>query len=77
MGKDNQMLKSLLKQYLDGISLNDEVLRTNNPLFIVNNRIQITQEPVEEVNPPTVINANTVHTNNINQLGRMAPQRFQ
>ena len=77
MGKDNQMLKSLLKQYLDGISLNDEVLRTNNPLFIVNNRIQITQEPVEEVNQPTVINANAVHTNNLNQLGRMAPQRFQ
>jgi len=46
LSKDNQMLKSLLKQYLDGISLNDEVLRTNNPLFIVNNRIQITQEPV-------------------------------
>ena len=77
MGKDNQMLKSLLKQYLDGISLNDEVLRTNNPLFIVNNRIQITQEPVEEVNQPTVINANTVHSYNMNQLGRMAPQRFQ
>jgi hypothetical protein len=71
------MLKSLLKQYLDGISLNDEVLRTNNPLFIVNNRIQITQEPVEEVSPPTVINANTVHSYNMNQLGRMAPQRFQ
>ena len=71
------MLKSLLKQYLDGISLNDEVLRTNNPLFIVNNRIQITQEPVEEVSPPTVINVNTVHSYNMNQLGRMAPQRFQ
>lgn len=71
------MLKSLLKQYLDGISLNDEVLRTNNPLFIVNNRIQITQEPVEEANPPTVINANTVHSYNMAQLGRMAPQRFQ
>lgn len=71
------MLKSLLKQYLDGISLNDEVLRTNNPLFIVNNRIQISQEPVEETQGPTVINANFVHTNNVNQLGRMAPQRFQ
>jgi hypothetical protein len=43
LNKDNQMLKSLLKQYLDGISLNDEVLRTPNPLFIVNNRINITQ----------------------------------
>ena len=40
------MLKSVLKQYLDGISLNDEVLRTNNPLFIINNRIQLSQDPV-------------------------------
>jgi hypothetical protein len=47
LNKDNQMLKTLLKQYLDGISLNDEVLRTNNPLFIVNNRINLSQEPVE------------------------------
>ena len=40
------MLKSVLKQYLDGISLNDEVLRNNNPLFIINNRIQLSQDPV-------------------------------
>jgi len=46
LNKDNQMLNSLLKQYLDGISLNDEVLSTNNPLFILNNRIHLTQEPV-------------------------------
>ena len=77
LSKDNQMLKSLLKQYLDGISLNDEVLRTNNPLFIVNNRIQITQEPVEVAHQPTIIDANFVHTYNVYQLGRMAPQRFQ
>ena len=43
LGKDNQMLKSLLKQYLDGISLNNEVLSTNNPLFVVNHRIHLTQ----------------------------------
>jgi hypothetical protein len=74
--KDNEMLKSLLKQYLDGISLNDEVLRSNNPLFIVNNRIQLTQEPVEEDKRPVVIEANVVHSQNMHQLGRMAPQRF-
>jgi hypothetical protein len=74
--KDNSMLKSLLKQYLDGISLNDEVMRTNNPLFVVNNRIQLTQEPVEEDKKPVVVDANMVHTQNITQLGRMAPQRF-
>jgi len=71
------MLKALLKQYLDGISLNDEVLRTPNPLFIVNNRINIGQEPIEEINPPTVVEGNMVHNYNITQLGRMAPQRFQ
>ena len=70
------MLKSLLKQYLDGISLNDEVLRTNNPLFVVNHRIHLTQEPVEEDKKPVVIEGNTVHNQNIQQLGRMAPQRF-
>lgn len=43
LSKDNQMLKSLLKQYLDGISLNNEVLSTNNPLFVVNHRIHLTQ----------------------------------
>jgi hypothetical protein len=77
LSKDNQMLKSLLKQYLDGISLNDEVLRTNNPLFIINNRIQIAQEPVEETHAPTIIDANFVQNYNLHQLGRMAPQRFQ
>lgn len=77
LSKDNQMLKSLLKDYLDGISLNDEVLKTNNPLFIVNHRINLTQEPVEMDHHPTVVEANLVHTQNINQLGRMAPQRFQ
>jgi len=71
------MLKSLLKQYLDGISLNDEVLKNNNPLFIVNNQINLAQEPVEEDHKPSVIDANMVHTQNVHQLGRMAPQRFQ
>lgn len=74
--KDNTMLKSLLKQYLDGISLNDEVLRSNNPLFVVNHRIQLTQEPVEEDKKPVIIEANVVHNQNMTQLGRMAPQRF-
>lgn len=42
------MLKSLLKQYLDGISLNDEVLKNNNPLFVVNNKINISKVPVQK-----------------------------
>ncbi len=74
--KDNQMLKSVLKQYLDGISLNDEVLRSNNPLFIVNNRIQLAQEPVQEDTKPVIVDANVVHSQNVTQLGGMARQRF-
>lgn len=76
LAKDNQMLKSLLKQYLEGISVNDDVLRSNNPLFVVNHRIHLTQEPVEEEHRPVVVEGNTVHNQNITQLGRMAPQRF-
>ncbi len=70
------MLKSVLKQYLDGISLNDEVLRSNNPLFIVNNRIQLAQEPIQEDTKPVIVEANVVHAQNVTQLGGMARQRF-
>lgn len=34
--QDNLKLKNLLKQYLDGISVNDEVLSQINPLMIIN-----------------------------------------
>lgn len=36
LAQDNQKLRLLLKQYLDGISVNDEVLSQVNPLMIVN-----------------------------------------
>jgi hypothetical protein len=38
---ENSQLRLLLKQYLDGISVNDEVLSQINPLFIINNRSNI------------------------------------
>jgi hypothetical protein len=41
------MFKSLLKQYLDGISVNDDVMNNNNPLLVVNNKINLAQMPVE------------------------------
>lgn len=34
--KENEDLKAILKQYLDGISVNDDALRVPNPLFIAN-----------------------------------------
>jgi hypothetical protein len=34
--------RSILKQYLDGISLNDDVMNNPiNPLLVVNNRLQV------------------------------------
>jgi len=54
------LLKSLLKQYLDGISLNDDVLKNNNPLFVVTSKdkpqgINLTKSPVEKIENKTVI----------------------
>jgi hypothetical protein len=41
--KENGDLRSILKQYLDGISVNDEVMNNPiNPLMVVNNRLQVT-----------------------------------
>ncbi|XP_076473124.1 dynein regulatory complex subunit 2-like [Babylonia areolata] len=38
---ENAQLRTLLKQYLDGISVNDEILSQVNPLFIVNNKTNV------------------------------------
>jgi hypothetical protein len=64
----NQQLRMLLKQYLDGISVNDEILNRVNPLFIVNNRTNIqinvpmneprvTRRLPQQLQQPTVIEA--------------------
>lgn len=39
--EQNQQLRLLLKQYLDGISVNDEILTKENPLLIVNHKTNI------------------------------------
>ncbi|VDI16575.1 Hypothetical predicted protein [Mytilus galloprovincialis] len=39
--QENQQLRTLLKQYLDGISVNDEIISQVNPLFIVNNKTNV------------------------------------
>ncbi|XP_014675937.1 PREDICTED: coiled-coil domain-containing protein 65-like isoform X2 [Priapulus caudatus] len=38
LARDNEQLRLVLKQYLDGISVNDEILANPNPLFVVNNK---------------------------------------
>lgn len=38
---ENGQLRTLLKQYLDGISVNDEILSQVNPLFVVNHKTNV------------------------------------
>jgi hypothetical protein len=66
--KDNALLKSLLKQYLDGISINDDVLNSNNPLFVVNNKINISKLPVESAGSKTAVEGAFVIENINKQL---------
>lgn len=41
--------KSLLKQYLDGVSVNDDVMNSNNPLLVVNHKVNLNKPPVERI----------------------------
>lgn len=43
--EENSNLKSVLKQYLDGISLSGDVLEKLNPLFVVNGKTNATIKP--------------------------------
>ncbi|XP_056418228.1 dynein regulatory complex subunit 2 [Hyla sarda] len=49
LSQDNQKLRILLKQYLDGISVSNEVLTQHNPLLILNNRSNLPQKGAPQV----------------------------
>ena len=44
--KENAFFKDLMKQYLDGVSVNDDVINNANPLLVVNNKLQLNRPPV-------------------------------
>ena len=56
--KKMQICKSILKQYLDGISVNEEVLKKPNPLLVVNGRVNLNAPPVQVGGMPTRIDGN-------------------
>ncbi|OMJ71319.1 hypothetical protein SteCoe_30493 [Stentor coeruleus] len=58
--KENLFFKSLLKQYLDGVSVNEDVMSGPNPLLVVNNRIQLNRPPVERVDKPIIEAAHVI-----------------
>merc|ERR1711988_432053 len=39
--RQNEDLRLILKQYLDGVSVNEEVMAGTNSLLVVNNRLQL------------------------------------
>jgi hypothetical protein len=53
-----------LSNYLKGISLNDDVIKSNNPLLVINNKINISRPPVEKLENKTVIEGAVVVKNN-------------
>jgi hypothetical protein len=48
---ENKHLKGILRQYLDGITLNQSVLTQPNPLLVVNGK---TNAPVRHIGPVNV-----------------------
>ncbi|EKX35168.1 hypothetical protein GUITHDRAFT_80038, partial [Guillardia theta CCMP2712] len=54
--QENGDLRSILKQYLDGISVNQNVLQAPNPLMIVNERSNIQAQPQQtSLGPSTIV----------------------
>jgi len=55
--KENLFFKNLLKQYLDGVSVNEDVMSAPNPLLVVNHKINLSRQPVERTEPLPVVEA--------------------
>ena len=69
LDKENVFLKSLLKQYIDGVSVNDDVMGTSNPLFVVNYNVNLNKPAVEPAgDKKTYIEANEM-VNNVTRQG--------
>eukprot|EP00927_Polykrikos_kofoidii_P050467 TRINITY_DN44383_c0_g1_i1.p1 TRINITY_DN44383_c0_g1~~TRINITY_DN44383_c0_g1_i1.p1 ORF type:complete len:492 (-),score=121.55 TRINITY_DN44383_c0_g1_i1:52-1527(-) len=45
--KENVQLRSILKQFLDGVSVNEDVLSQPNPLLVVNGKVNLNHVPVK------------------------------
>merc|ERR1712157_53059 len=47
LNKENMQLRSILKQFLDGVSVNEDVLSQPNPLLVVNGKVNLNHVPVK------------------------------
>lgn len=71
----NKKLREMLKQYLDGISVSDEVLGQLNPLLIINNQSNLSQPPsfpnVPNIPPPPSNKPKVIY--NVIEAAHVAP----
>ncbi len=61
--QENQELKQLLKQYLDGVTVSEEVMAKENPLLIVNGRLQLANTQLVKTMPRVTQEAAAIHSN--------------
>merc|ERR1712005_94920 len=45
--RENVQLRSILKQFLDGVSVNEDALAQPNPLLVVNGKVNLNHMPVK------------------------------
>lgn len=56
--QENVELQGVLQQFLDGISVNPEVLSKPNPLLVINGRANLNRPPVRRAANPTKVDGN-------------------
>jgi len=52
--KENVQLRSILKQFLDGVSVSQDVLSQPNPLLVVNGKVNLNHQPQKRVSEKKV-----------------------
>ena len=62
--QENTELQAILKQYFDGVSVNDSVMQASNPLLIVNGKVKAPPQTtlMDRMEQSTVVDANHMVT---------------
>jgi len=63
--KENLQLRSILKQFLDGVSVNEDVLAAPNPLLVVNGKVNLNHVPVKRIGEKKVFVEAAHHVSNM------------
>lgn len=60
---ENTQLRSILKQFLDGVAVSEDILSKPNPLMVVNGKVNLNYVPLKREEPlrKVCIEANQVH----------------